>query len=136
MITIKILNTDEVERAIEKYGAEALTKIKLTLRQAGALVEGVAKLNIQRGRPEWPPLKPETVKRKKSSKPLIDTGTLLNSITHKIEGNACLVGPFGVKYAVYQEFGTSRIPARPFLRPALLENEEKIKALFKQALKL
>jgi phage gpG-like protein len=33
-----------------------------------------------------PALKPETVKRKKSSKPLIDTGRLKGAITHEVRG--------------------------------------------------
>ncbi len=35
-----------------------------------------------------PAIKPETIKRKKSSKPLIDTGRLKGSITHEIRGDA------------------------------------------------
>lgn len=33
-----------------------------------------------------PALKPETIKRKKSSKPLIDTGRLKGAITHEVRG--------------------------------------------------
>jgi HK97 gp10 family phage protein len=33
-------------------------------------------------------------------------------------------GPTNVELAIYHEFGTSTLPARPFLRPALLEKRE------------
>lgn len=44
---------------------------------------------------------------------------LLENLQTRFEGGtAYLVGPT-VEYAVYQEFGTSSQPARPFMRPAL-----------------
>lgn len=43
----------------------------------------IAKINL--GDRRWPPLSPLTVKRKKSSKPLIDTGRLKQSITYTFE---------------------------------------------------
>lgn len=53
----------------------------------------------------------------------VDTGRLRSSINWRIErdpfGLRAVVGT-NVHYAVYQEFGTSKMPAHPFLRPALL----------------
>lgn len=43
----------------------------------------IAKINLTD--PRWRPLSPETVKRKKSAKPLIDTGRLKQSITYAYE---------------------------------------------------
>lgn len=90
----------------------------------------------------------------------VDTGQLRQSITHEIEGNTGVVGT-NVEYAPYVEYGTG-IHARdgngrqtpwsyqradgewittrgqmpqPFLEPALLENEKKIKSLFRKAIK-
>ncbi len=45
------------------------------------------------------------------------TGRLRNSITNHVEGNAVYVGS-NVEYAQYEEEGTSRRPAHPYLRPA------------------
>ncbi|RLI81339.1 hypothetical protein DRP04_06355 [Archaeoglobales archaeon] len=109
------------------------------LRLAGAFLEGKVKETIQQGRQDWPPLKPSTIKRKGSDKPLIDTGKLLNSITHKVEGNIAKVGVFG-EYcivAAVMEYGTTRagrnrnvvIPARPYLRTSFDENKEEIERL-------
>jgi HK97 gp10 family phage protein len=47
-------------------------------------------------------------------------GELRDSITAKqVDPTTVEVGSFGVHYAVNVEFGTSKMPAQPFLRPAL-----------------
>ncbi len=65
----------------------------------------------------------------------VDTGRLRSSITNRIEieGDQ-LVGIVGtnVEYASFQEFGTSKMPAHPFLFPALESNKSKIKDLLKE----
>jgi len=52
----------------------------------------------------------------------VDTGRLRASITHEIgadsQGLVATVGT-NVVYAPFLEYGTSRMSARPFLRPAL-----------------
>lgn len=52
----------------------------------------------------------------------VDTGRLRSSITWRLgrdsQGLLGIVGT-NVEYAMYQEFGTVRTPAQPFLRPAL-----------------
>lgn len=52
----------------------------------------------------------------------VDTGNLRRSITHEVEKEGIgWVGRYGtnVRYAIFQEVGTIRHPAQPFLRPAL-----------------
>lgn len=52
----------------------------------------------------------------------VDTGRLRSSITHEmLSGGGSLIGRVGsnVEYAAYVELGTSRMAARPYLRPAL-----------------
>lgn len=49
----------------------------------GSQVESLIKGKITDGDPAWDPLSEETIKRKGSAKPLIDTGQLLHSITYK-----------------------------------------------------
>lgn len=57
----------------------------------------------------------------------VDTGRLRSSITHALtrdtQGLAADVGT-NVEYAVFVELGTSRMPAKPFLRPALVEGAD------------
>lgn len=52
----------------------------------------------------------------------VDTGRLRASVTHALERDATgIVGTVGtnVEYAPFVELGTSRMAAKPFLRPAL-----------------
>lgn len=52
----------------------------------------------------------------------VDTGRLRSSITHQMNSDSAgLYVDIGtnVEYAIYQELGTRRMPAHPYLRPAL-----------------
>ncbi len=65
----------------------------------------------------------------------IDTGRLRNSITHRLETETGqIIGIVGtnVEYASFQEFGTSKMAAQPFLFPALEANRDKIKDTLKE----
>jgi phage virion morphogenesis protein len=80
----------------------------------------------------WAPLSPVTIlrRRKRSSKPLLDTGRLRNSITHKANRRSVVIGT-GVIYGRTHQFGARKgafgatrrgspipwgdIPSRPFL---------------------
>lgn len=64
----------------------------------------------------------------------VDTGNLRNSITHEVEGNEARVGT-NISYAIYQELGTSKMAAQPFLNPALEQNKGNIRKIFADALK-
>lgn len=59
-------------------------------------------------------------KRHPKNRGSVDTGTLRNSITHEVHPNeeSVYVGT-NIEYAPYVEYGTSKSPAYPFLRPAL-----------------
>lgn len=70
----------------------------------------------------------------------VDTGILQASIKKEVNDrkNGKIIGRIyvdGVKYAKYMEFGTSNIQARPFMRPAIDLNKERIKNLFKKPIK-
>jgi phage gpG-like protein len=85
---------------------------------------------IGRHRPEYPPLADSTIRRKKHDRPLLDTARLRNSIQAKVVvvrfgGQVKVWGVVGtnVEYARAHEYGTTdgRVPARPFLEPAVNE---------------
>jgi len=84
--------------------------------------------------PKWQQLAAETQAERTRlgytpNDPLLRDGTLARSIQITIEGNTGYVGSDD-PVAVYQELGTPRIPARPFLGPALFVNEYRIHKLF------
>ena len=59
----------------------------------------------------------------------VDTGRLRGSITHTTDDDAAYVGT-NVEYAGYVEFGTSRMPARPYLENAVANYADEYKRLF------
>lgn len=64
----------------------------------------------------------------------VDTGRLRDSIHSTVdESGKTVVGTVStdVDYAVYQEFGTYKMAAQPFMRPAIDEAKGSIKELFR-----
>lgn len=106
-IDVKITdNSDEILGALSEQIEQALTAIGLT-------AESYAKQ-------ECP----------------VDTGRLRNSITNAVRADekAVYIGS-NVEYAAFVELGTSRMKARPYLRPAATEHTAEYKRLAEQALK-
>lgn len=106
---------------------------EVRLLMEGAAVE--AKAMIGHELPEWPPLAPSTVAEKarlgftgqvSDTDPLLRTGRLRDSIKAEAEAIGYLVeGVIGSddSVAADQELGTSKIPPRPFLAPAMMSVE-------------
>lgn len=65
----------------------------------------------------------------------VRTGRLRNSITYGVDTNepAVYIGS-NVEYAPYVELGTSKMRARPFLKPAVENYGEQYQELLKQAM--
>lgn len=65
----------------------------------------------------------------------VDTGRLRDSITHEThaEEESVYVGT-NVEYGKYQEYGTSRMRAHPFLKPGIMNNLETYKSIVKKFL--
>ena len=67
----------------------------------------------------------------------VDTGALINSMT----ANSKMVEELtyrlqdGVEYGVFQELGTSKMSARPFMKPAIEEFKQKFFNAFKDLFK-
>lgn len=59
----------------------------------------------------------------------VDTGTLRRSITSKFHGKHFAEVGTNIEYAPHVELGTSKMPARSFLRAALHKNLKEIKKL-------
>jgi HK97 gp10 family phage protein len=88
--------------------------------------------------PEWAELADSTEAEKErlgfpSGAPLERTGEMRDSIEREIVG---LEGVVGSKddIAEYQEFGTDRIPPRPFIGPAAFANKDKIQKILGHAI--
>lgn len=69
--------------------------------------------------------------------PASDTGRLVNSITTAYdEPKLSGVVSANTEYAPYLEYGTSKMEARPFMRPALANMQEKFVQVVEQAIEV
>lgn len=125
----------------------------IALNRLASFYERQIKQNIKSGGAltgkSFAPLAESTIRRKGSSKPLIDTGEMLNSIiTEIIDDNTAFVGiKSGTRHsggkedtaqiAAVHEFGAlipgGDVPARPFIRPVL--EDEKIRSEAEEIMK-
>jgi len=123
--------------------AEAHGVFRYAMIRACVMVQSDAMLRIGHYQaavgpfPKWQQLAAETQAERARlgytpNDPLLREGTLARSIQFTIEGNTGYVGSDD-PVAAYQELGTVRIPARPFLGPALFVNEYRIHKLFVSA---
>ena len=64
----------------------------------------------------------------------VDTGRLRNSISWAVLDDSVYIGT-NVEYAPYVELGTSKMAARPYLRPAVTDHVDKYKAVVRNELK-
>lgn len=117
---IKITGVAELETALAKVaGAETKSRIS---EAAATVLQSMAELNFRsdRNRPAtWPDFAESTKKsmskkRKKSPKLLIDNATLLRSLS-VTEGADGASLESAVDYAGYHQYGTKKMPARPFV---------------------
>lgn len=114
-----------------------LKNVNKALRRSGLYMERQTKLRFAKQRdPDgkaWEPLKPSTLRRKKTRAILRETGALAASIS--------VVGPSGSRvrvvagqaYGIYHQTGTKKMPARKFLG-INEENVTSIKKIFVQQL--
>ena len=104
-ITIKVKGIPEALASLRKYQSKKKEQIKHELRKGAFKVEGLAKDVVA-----------------------VDSGRLKSSITTDDSDIGILLMRVGtnVFYAVYVEFGTKRMPARPYLFPAFFAYENDI----------
>lgn len=115
---IRIEGLDDAIRRIEDIpnAVQRAFKSPQVLHGVGKILRGSGKRTVtQGGRPAWKPLAASTIARKGSSKPLIDKGTLRNSLDYEVEGGELYLAAAGyLKYHQFREGRTAaRFPARP-----------------------
>jgi len=148
------------ERARRLLAQQPGARLALAVRQATVKAAILLVREIQRGiRSQAPGGQPfvqlaqSTIERKGSSKALIDTGFLINSITHRILRDRAFVGLLRTTVSrdgesmanigAVLEYGatipmpngmTIIIPARPFLHPVMAQYKDAILDLYREAL--
>lgn len=64
----------------------------------------------------------------------VRTGTLRNSLTHIAAGDSAYIGT-NVEYAPYVELGTSKMKARPYLKPAVMNHQDEYRQIVESVMK-
>jgi phage gpG-like protein len=113
-------------------GVETEVAIQLSVEKAASIVQTNAKdaIGNEHNGYDWPPLAESTIADKErqgytAPAPLLRTGELRDSIHTTIGHHVAYVGSNNDK-AVWHEFGTNRVPPRPFISKAAIESEELI----------
>lgn len=140
-ITLKIEGLNETLRALDKLGQSGKREAKKAVRMSLEKIRSDAIKSIQRGpktgivyeRGKGQNLSAKHQSSSPGEAPATDTGRLASSI--KIEQKE-ISGSVGsqLNYSFWLEFGTLKMQARPFLRPALDGNEKFIIKAFESAM--
>lgn len=99
---------------LDRIAAEAKPKARAIVNRFGAIVAATSAQNAP-----------------------VDTGALRNSITAMsgMTGELTYTVSDGVEYGVYQEFGTSKMAAQPFMTPAIEAWKNRFLAAFAELFK-
>jgi HK97 gp10 family phage protein len=121
-----VVGVSELRRKLERAGDDAFKAVVEGLQLGAQVIVDAAVQNIR-------------------DKDIIDTGNLMNSVQSwppeyttggqgggKTQASIDIGTP--VEYGTYHEFGTSRMGARPWLRPAFDENVDKARAVVSYSL--
>lgn len=118
-VTINITGIGEVNAKLD--GAVARSQdLTIPMKQGSLLMLNSINDNfLDSGRPSsWAPLAKSTLKQKLrkgySSRPLVRTGILKASIAPSVDSQGFKIGT-SVSYAKYNQFGTRKMPSRPFV---------------------
>lgn len=120
---MSLMSFGELGRALAAVGELDAAK-HIAMEKACVLIEEEAKSAIGSYVYGWPQLAESTQEQRvalgfPANEPLLRTGELRDSIGHIVEsGNLGFVGTNN-KVAAWQEFGTAKIPPRPFLGGAV-----------------
>lgn len=124
---------------LAEMAVNTVVSLNVGLHAAANVIEKSAKEKIGHYQgesgpfPEWAPLADATEDEKARlgyplGAPLERTGELRDSIEHEVVGLEAVVGSKD-PVAEWQEFGTDRIPPRPFIGPAAFESKDKVEGI-------
>lgn len=140
---------NEWPAVLERQIAELKPAVEVALREGAPLIESIAREELGSyqpavagfgyGFPAWEDLAQSTIDDKERNgwptpSPLLRVGELRESIHAEATGLSLIVGS-NDPIVKFQEFGTSRIPPRPFIGPALIEGIPLVGALIAKAMK-
>jgi HK97 gp10 family phage protein len=132
--SVQIEGLDRIDNATRAMQESIQQEVRKALLASAKHVEKEAKQSILDGEKSGRVYKRRTVTHKASAPgeaPASDTGRLVNSINSYLNAGAnestVVAGRGTVKYAAWLEFGTFKMPARPFMFPALEKSRDWIR---------
>lgn len=138
-LTMVILRKEEFKKAMSNR-TKAIKKLEgQAIARATRLVEATAKKSLAKEGSFMESMRGNVShwSSQPGDPPATDTGILIGGITHNVkkERGQWIGRVFsGAKYSAWLEFGTKNMAARPFMRPALINNRKKIRGLIRTAL--
>ena len=131
-IRIKV-DAKGVLKALRKKGQKAKALDK-PLRESGVYMERQTRLNFGResdpdGKP-WAPLKPSTLRRKKTSAILRESGATVGSVAMKGPSGNSVTVSVGTEQAVFHQTGTSKMAQRKIIGISESRHIPKIRKFF------
>lgn len=157
MIKVTVTGLQGLERTFDNFAIRLRQELKESNKEVGEHLEKETKRTFEISGPGWAPNSPHTIAKKGSSKPLIDTGGLMNGIKHEITGAfKGEVFPAGPGYPrIHSQFlalvhdtpGTTvvtngfnrgieiRIPGRPFFLNTARREHKKVAAIYLKGLR-
>jgi HK97 gp10 family phage protein len=116
-ISMTVRGGEQLTRNLRRLAGNERRQAQRDGLEAGIrVVESIVKVSLQGPSPSAP-----------GQPPGLDTGYLINSVqvVDPVTPIEAILG-VGADYGPHLEFGTSKMAARPFLRPAMDENEREI----------
>lgn len=115
MLEYNITLTNNVTKKLKALGTPNWSK---PLKQSAAYMERITLTRfakeIDPDGKQWTPLKPETIKRKKSGVILREKSILINATSSRIVGDTAYIeNP--TSYGIFHQRGTQTLPRRQFL---------------------
>lgn len=123
-----MMTLQEFAKHLERVIVSTKPALSAGLVEIGEHTKHAAKDAIGREMPHWPALADSTIAEKQrlgyvgqvsGTDPLLRSGELRESIGAAVEGLKLEVGSTS-KIGLWQEVGTPKIPARPFIAPAAI----------------
>lgn len=123
-VTIRLEGSDQLQRELRRLSDDLREEAGKAVLATAVEMRADIVTSIQRG-----PASGRTYKKSNPTRthtasalgqpPMSDTGRLANSITFDRVGDLTATVGSALNYAPWLEYGTSRMAARPFFRPAI-----------------
>lgn len=125
----------ELKLFTQNFGADVQQESKKYMNNTSEEIKQAIQDTINLQTEPWVALKHDTVQRKGSSIKLKETGDLVNSIdVTSLGANKYVISPQGQhnsglsnsEIALIHEYGTEKVPPRPFIQPVYEEYENEV----------